>query len=156
MTEESHVLAFEAHLVQASHGKRFANYIIDVIVFFLFSFILGFVYYSIFPDAVDLAESDNLIDNLLDRILWAVIMAIFFGLSETLMKGRTVGKYLTGTKAVNLDGTPISTRTAFTRGFCRIVPFEALSALSSPCFPWHDKWSKTYVIDIKESTLPEG
>ncbi len=156
MTEESHILALETHLVQASHGKRFANYIVDVIVFLIFSFILSFVYYSIFPGSLDLAESNNPVDNLLDNILWAVIMAIFFGLSETLLKGRTVGKYLTGTKTVNLDGTPISAGTAFARGFFRIVPFEALSALGSPCFPWHDKWSNTYVIDIKDSTLPEG
>lgn len=156
MTEESHILGFETDLVQASHGKRLANYFIDAIAFFLLTFIFAIIYYALFPVALDLPESDNPVNNLLEQILWTVVFAIYLGLSETLMKGRTIGKYVTGTKTVNQDGTPISAGTAFARGLIRVIPFEVFSALGSPCFPWHDKWSKTYVIDIRASTLQEG
>jgi hypothetical protein len=36
----------------------------------------------------------------------------------------------------------------------RLVPFEQFSALGSPSYPWHDRWTKTIVIDEKLTTLP--
>lgn len=155
MTETPNLLDIEPHLVKASHGKRLANYLIDLIAFFVLVFILSLIYFSIFPASLDIPESNNPVDKLLEQIIWAIVLALYYGLSETLLKGRTIGKYLTSTQTVNMDGTPISAGTAFSRGLFRIVPFDALSALGSPCFPWHDKWSKTYVIDIHSSTLPE-
>ncbi len=59
-----------------------------------------------------------------------------------------------GTRAVNQDGTRISARTAILRCLSRLVPFEPFSALGSPSFPWHDRWTNTYVVDERESTLP--
>ena len=73
---------------------------------------------------------------------------------ETLCHGKTLGKWMTGTRAVKQDGTPVDGQTAFLRGFYRLIPFEAFSALGAPSFPWHDRWTKTYVIDERESSLP--
>ena len=72
---------------------------------------------------------------------------------EAITKGRSLGKIITGTKAVNDDGSNIGSGTAFKRGFSRIVPFEIFTALGSPSYPWHDKWNHTYVIDIKKSSI---
>jgi uncharacterized RDD family membrane protein YckC len=77
----------------------------------------------------------------------------YMAIIEGIFKGRSIGKFITGTKAVNEDGSNISFTTAIARGFSRIVPFEPFSALGSPSYPWHDKWNKTYVIDIRNSSL---
>jgi hypothetical protein len=57
---------------------------------------------------------------------------------------------ITGTKAVNHDGSNISAKTAFLRTLCRLVPFEPFSAFG---IPWHDSWTHTHVIDVKQSQL---
>ena len=67
-----------------------------------------------------------------------------------IFKRRTIGKFVTGTKAVNTDGSKMEPKTILLRSLCRIVPFEPFSALGNPSRPWHDKWSKTYVIDVKK------
>ena len=72
---------------------------------------------------------------------------------ETLLKGKSIGKFITGTRAVNFDGSRISSGTAFTRGFSRAVPFCAFSAFGTPCNPWQDRWSDTMVIDEKKSSV---
>ncbi|MFT3751083.1 MAG: RDD family protein [Agriterribacter sp.] len=147
-----------AHLVQASSGKRFANYIIDLIIFYIAIFASAFIFAMISPEFVDwLNGADNDAGfGLLDRLAGLVLYGLFMGLIEALTKGRSLGKLITRTKAVNQDGTAISAGTAFLRGLCRAVPFDGFSALGSPSFPWHDKWTKTYVIDIKESTIHES
>jgi uncharacterized RDD family membrane protein YckC len=71
-------------------------------------------------------------------------------LIEAMFRGKSIGKLITGTKAVNEDGSDISFAKAFERGLARMVPFEAFSALGEPSYPWHDKWTKTFVIDEKE------
>lgn len=74
-------------------------------------------------------------------------------LCELIFKGRSAGKFITGTKAVNEDGTYMQPKTILLRSLSRAVPFDQLSALGSPPHPWHDKWTKTYVIDVKKTAL---
>lgn len=76
---------------------------------------------------------------------------MYMFVNEYFMKGKSIGKFITGTRAVNQDGSQISVRTALMRSLIRMVPFEAFSALGTPSFPWHDKWTSTYVIDEKNS-----
>ena len=71
---------------------------------------------------------------------------------ETLFKGKSFGKLITGTRAVNLDGSLITVRTAMLRALSRAVPFDVFSALGTTCNPWHDKWTDTMVMDEKRST----
>lgn len=151
---QEHLLGSEINLVQASHGKRFANYIIDTIVFYIISFLIEMVFGTIFPEFIFYTE--NVAGGILLSMLFSMLLyGAVFGGFEALLKGKTPGKYITGTRAINQDGTYISTSTAFKRGFLRIIPFEAFSALGSPCFPWHDKWVDTYVIDEKTSSLDQ-
>lgn len=140
----------ENQLVKASPGKRFANFIIDRIIFYAFTFVLGIMLALI---DVEFASSLGSINRFLDIIITSILFGIFMGLIEAVFKGRSLGKLITGTKAVNMDGTNISASTAFARGFSRAVPFEPFSALGNGCNPWHDRWNKTMVIDLKESNL---
>jgi uncharacterized RDD family membrane protein YckC len=82
-------------------------------------------------------ENDTLFSNnpLLDRLFSVFLFVMYMSIVEGIFKGRTLGKMITGTKAVNADGSTISFSTALGRGFSRIVPFEPFSALGNP--PYH-------------------
>lgn len=138
--------------VRASTGKRFANYIIDMIVFYVV--LLGgfFIIAVSSPESIEGLVEETPASGLLDRILSVLLYAIFMSLVEATFKGKSLGKLITGTRAVNLDGSAISMTTAFGRGFSRAVPFCVFSAFGTPCDPWQDRWTDTMVIDESQSS----
>ncbi|MCW3118331.1 MAG: hypothetical protein JWM28_2413 [Chitinophagaceae bacterium] len=144
-------------LVQASMGKRFLNYLIDVIVFGVLLFITLMITATIDPQVIESFIKKNETGNLslVEQLLIQVIYGTYMFIVEALFKGRSLGKLVTGTRAVRQDGTPFIVRDAQLRGLCRMVPFNAFSALGTPSYPWHDRWTKTYVIDEKLSRLPD-
>lgn len=104
------------------------------------------------PSTIDeIDEGDNGFGSLSQRLISLIAYAVIMGLVEGIFRGKSIGKFITKTKAVNEDGSYISFGKAFARGFVRAVPFEALSAFGNPSYPWHDKWTHTYVIDEKET-----
>jgi uncharacterized RDD family membrane protein YckC len=141
---------FDNHVVRADTGKRFVNYIIDFMVFYLLVFGVAIVIVLLSPDTLDgIAEDDSF--DLGGQLLILVLYGLYMGIVEAVFKGKSLGKLITRTRAVNLDGSRITTSTAFTRGLCRAVPFCAFSALGSPCNPWQDKWTDTMVMDERQS-----
>ena len=133
---------------RASTGKRFANYLIDFIVFYLFAFAIVLAIAAVAPAMLEpFTNDDSSSSSLLDRLLTLFLYALFMSIVEAIFKGKSVGKFITKTKAVNLDGSPISSSTAFARGFSRAVPFCAFSAFGSICNPWQDRWTNTMVIN---------
>lgn len=79
---------------------------------------------------------------------------IYMGVMEMVFQGRSLGKLITGTKAVTENGVSVDARKALLRGLIRAVPFNGLSGFGYYCNPWHDRWTNTHVIDIKKSVLP--
>lgn len=147
--QEQHIFDnFTRQLTQAGSGKRFANYLIDYVSFYVLMYLLSYVLVEVsYELAVILyGEGYDLLGNLLTLLLYGMYM----GLIEAMFKGRSLGKIMTGTVAVNEDGSRISGQTALLRGLCRAVPFNALSALGSRCYPWHDRWTKTYVVNYSD------
>ncbi len=141
---------FDNHVVRADTGKRLANYIIDFIGFYVLAFAVAVLVGLLSPDTLNGIADDDPV-NFGGQLLTLVLYGLYMGLVEAIFKGKTLGKLITGTRAVNLDGSPISTTTAFTRGLCRSVPFCAFSALGSPCNPWQDRWTDTMVMDERQS-----
>jgi uncharacterized RDD family membrane protein YckC len=134
-------------LVLARSGKRFANYIIDLIVFCIAW--KAFFKYLGLKIAMTMIGPDDGKPVIYFKVY---IIAFLFELSlmaaiEFFGNGRSIGKLLTRTRAVNDDGTPITFKTAVLRRLSRMVPFEAFSALASHPEPWHDRWTNTCVID---------
>ncbi len=129
----------------ASKTKRFVNLLIDSIVFYALAFLLG-VFMAI-------ASVDYLIDSnplLFNVIIYALFVGVYF-LLETSLNGKTVGKYITGTRVIMEDGQDLKPKNILGRSFARLVPFEAFSFLGSQPTGWHDRWSGTRVIDEKKS-----
>lgn len=152
-TATADLLNIESEMVRASSGQRFLNYIIDLLLFYALIFLLGITLGLLAPSTIEYLNDDSTSFNLYDRVFTLVFYAVYMGAMEAIFKGKTLGKLITGTRAVDMDGNKISTKTAFSRGFSRAVPFCAFSALGTPCNPWQDRWTNTMVINEKKSGL---
>jgi len=134
--------------------SEFVNYVIDLLSFYVFMYFFSYVLVVISYDIALLiyGQSDDEF-NIAGRLLLLLFYGMYMGFIEAIFGGRSLGKLITGTIAVNQDGTRINVQTALKRGLFRAVPFNVFSALGTPCYPWHDRWSKSYVVNAKD--LPQ-
>ena len=147
------LLSIENYYERADAGKRLLNYIIDLVFFYAIAFGIGIVLALVSPSTLEgIGESTDGF-NIVDRLFTIFFYAMYMGTMEAIFKGKSLGKLLTRTRAVTLDGSPISTGTAFLRGLSRAVPFCAFSAFGNPPNPWQDRWTDTMVIDEKRSRI---
>ena len=124
----------------ATLGRRFGNLVIDgtvlgVVVGGLFSALTsaGFE-----PDGFVLEWGPEILGYLLTYVVPEAVL------------GRTVGKFATGTKVVNLRGGKASLGQVLGRTLIRLVPFDALSFIWGDSTGWHDQWSRTLVVPLLE------
>lgn len=125
---------------------RFANYIIDLFIFYLIAVFLTIL-------AINSGKDDFFYEPILPRIFGIVMYLIYYSLLEGITKGRSIGKFITGTVAVDVEGNRIDGGLAIKRSLCRIIPFEPFSFLGPSSSGWHDKINDTCVIrmrDLKE------
>ncbi|MFN2439403.1 MAG: RDD family protein [Chitinophagaceae bacterium] len=137
---------------EASTGQRFLNLIIDNILMryglsYLSGMAVGYILGAFFPEAAYRLFGDENSFNVLalGYLIVTVNYLVYYTFSEKVFNGYTLGKLITGTRAVRQDGGELTFRDAFLRSASRLVPFEAFSALGGNS-PWHDKWTKTMVI----------
>lgn len=147
------LISVEPYYERADTGKRFLNYIIDLVLFYGIIFGIGILIALTSPSTLEGIDDNSDGFGLVDRILTIIAYAIYMGIMEAVFKGKSLGKWITRTRAVTLDGQPISTGTAFLRGLSRAVPFCAFSAFGNPPNPWQDKWTDTMVIDEKKTRV---
>lgn len=137
----------QIHTEETSKGKRFANYIIDVIAMYIMA-IFFMVAYTLFVGISDPAALEELANNnSLSYFIGALLTLFYYTLMEATT-GRTIGKLITKTKVVDANGDKPDFGSAFIRSLCRCVPFEAFSFLFADK-GWHDNWSNTRVVDVK-------
>ena len=137
---------------KADKGYRFLNYIIDfgftlLVMWFL---ILVFVVVKYLITGADIEESADEIANLdplIDRIGTLLMYAFIMFVTEKISNGRSLGKLITGTKVVKIDGSALTTDDLLKRNFSRAVPFDQLSFFGNN--GWHDNWSDTQVVNRK-------
>jgi uncharacterized RDD family membrane protein YckC len=131
---------------------RLANIVIDRIVFNLLFFAVGLAG-GIVDGIFEMYYFTKFFDQLgelgtaADIIITSFIFFFYIFLFEYLTKGRSLGKFATGTKVIMIDGTEPTAKDYFIRNISRFVPFDALSFLGEN--GWHDTWSDTRVINIK-------
>ncbi|HEU4472044.1 MAG TPA: RDD family protein [Flavisolibacter sp.] len=135
---------------EASSGQRFLNLLIDGLLLrfglsYVYGMGVGYLFYAISPELYFDMFSDlegfklYMVGYLLNVPLWV----FYYTFCEKVFKGYTLGKLLTGTKAIREDGQELSFKDALLRSLIRIIPFEAFSGFGTP---WHDSWSKTTVV----------
>jgi uncharacterized RDD family membrane protein YckC len=148
----------DVDIYEAEMKHRFLNYLVDIILARGLGFLVGLgIGYYFFKDAesMDADEARRLME-LFDSSLFGYtitysVIFIYYFLSEHFLNGKTVGKYLTKTRAVTKDGYPMKPGRTAIRSLCRLIPFDALSFLGNR--GWHDSISRTIVVEDR-SVLP--
>jgi uncharacterized RDD family membrane protein YckC len=134
------------NLHSTSSKNRFWNFAID-------SFIFSVPYFntlSILVLTEQVNQKSTISEDLLDIFIPLLAYAFFMGSQEAIFQGRSIGKFFTGTRAVNQNGSTMSLGKAYLRGLIKAIPFNFLSGLDSNCNPWQDKWTDTIVVDYKK------
>ncbi len=129
--------------VPANRWLRLANFVIDYIGFFALALLIGIVAGMIGGEQV----LDSL-EGIPDFLIGMVIMLFYYVPLEAAM-GRTLGKFVTGTKVVNLNGEKPRFSQILGRTFCRFIPFEAFSFLFGEGRGWHDSVPDTFVVKCR-------
>jgi uncharacterized RDD family membrane protein YckC len=144
---------FDNHFqyTEASQGSRFLNFLIDnLFMRFALSYATGYAFgyllLAIAPDfLMELAYNERGWQYYLSALLLGYFnYIIYYTICEAAFKGYTLGKLITGTKAIRDTGEPLTFKDALLRSLSRIVPFEVFSGLGHR--PWHDTWTKTTVV----------
>lgn len=141
----------------ATQGQRFVNWLVDNLLMrfglsYLTGTAIGAILGTVAPDFLySLAYGDGGGPGLGLYVL-AYIIAIFnyliyYTLCEKLFKGYTLGKVISGTKAIRQDGNELTFKDAFLRSASRLVPFEVFSGFST--LTWHDSWTETMVVKAR-------
>ena len=121
-----------------SSGIRFINFIIDTFIWFILVFIFSFIV-TIFIQTTDEVS--------LQIIYYFVLLGTFFGY-YAIMEIRfqkTVGKFITKTKVVKMNGSKPETSDIITRTLYRFIPMDQISFLFVKN-GIHDYLSKTKVV----------
>lgn len=132
-------------LVEAAVGKRFANFLIDRFAAVFFSMIFVFIMGGM--------ESLDNEDGISTLILYAGFLS-YYVILEYAANGKTLGKLVTRTRVVTINGSKPQLMTVIGRTLVRLIPFEPFSFLGGRLNGWHDTLSRTMVIDEKLSVLP--
>ena len=137
----------EVYLRTASRGKRFVNYLFDLIGYYSLMGAIGFIIAAFSPATVAVYNGETLLGSLLNLSFGSIVMVLYYTGNEVLFDGKSLGKFITRTRAVSKNGEVPTVKQIMIRSLTRLVPFEAFSFLGGePVRGWHDSWSDTYVI----------
>lgn len=152
LTEDS----LDNHFEYASQGQRFLNYLIDNLLMryglsYLTGMAMGALLSVIAPDflaGLAFPESNFTPGILLIAFFVGILnYVIYYTLCEKLFRGYTLGKLITGTRAIRQDGNELTFKDALFRSLSRCVPFEVFSGFNT--LTWHDSWTDTMVIKAR-------
>ena len=149
------------HYDYATTGQRFLNWLIDNLLMrfglsYLSGMAIGFILAFAAPDFLnDIVNAENSgagVYSNLNLLLVSYLISIlnylfYYTICEKLFKGYTLGKLITGTRAIRQDGAELTLRNAFLRSLSRLAPFEIFSGFST--LTWHDDWTDTMVIKAR-------
>ncbi|MGZ5286605.1 MAG: RDD family protein [Flavisolibacter sp.] len=161
MTTEQPVQPAEQHLfednelyqfTEASRTQRFLNLVIDMVFMqYALGILTGYLAFEfvnlLSPEmAYNWFGEEDGFNFLVIYLLGIFDYLVYYTFCEKLFKGYTLGKLITGTRAIRTDGSELTFKDAILRSLVRMVPFEHLSGFG---YPWHDTWTKTMVIKTR-------
>lgn len=153
---EQHI--FEDSLLMeedATTGQRFLNFLIDVLVI---RFGMSYLTTSLFVKLLIAIDPSVVYDLMaggqhsftvlfVGYLIGCLNTIIYYTFCEKAFRGYTLGKLVSGTRAIREDGGELTFANALLRSLSRIVPFEVFSAFGG--HPWHDTWTLTRVIKTR-------
>jgi uncharacterized RDD family membrane protein YckC len=125
--------------------KRLINYLIDVMFYYLILFSIGIVWGG-FLLLTGSTSNEFQSDSFIWNVFFIGGLMAYYITFESIF-GKTIGKMVTNTKVVMMDGSKPTFKKVVLRSFARIIPFDAFSFLSPNPRGWHDTLSDTLVID---------
>ncbi len=139
--------------VYATQGQRFVNWLVDnLFMRYALSYFTGMMVGNLLgmiaPEwLARLVYGGERVS--VDLLLLAFIIGIFnyllyYTCCEKLFRGYTLGKLISGTRAIRNDGQELTFRDALMRSLVRLVPFEVFSGFNT--LAWHDSWTDTMVV----------
>jgi len=137
---------------EASAGQRFLNLLIDSLLMRfglsnLTSFVVGRIIFVLSPETENYGFVNGFVIIAYFYLMSIVNILIYYTICEKAFNGKTLGKLITGTKAIMTNGHELSFKKAVLRSLTRVVPFEVFSAFGG--YTWHDKWTSTMVIKTR-------
>lgn len=121
-------------------GTRFINFLIDFIVWLVFASLISFIIGLFVPVT---SENQGILTLLIYLIFFGSFIA-YYSIMEIKFQ-KTVGKFVTKTKVVTMNGKKPENGEIISRTFCRLIPFDRLSFLFVKN-GIHDFLSKTKVV----------
>lgn len=129
--------ATDTDMLAVSSGIRFFGYLLDIVFYYIFSFLFGIV--------MGLLGFVDFIFEMNETLLGLLLIITYYVMFEATLY-RTPGKLILNTIVVTEEGGKPSFLKILGRTLCRFIPFEAFSFLFNPNAGWHDTISGTRVI----------
>ena len=136
---------------EASPGQRFLNFVVDNLLMryglsYLTGSLIGYMLVTLAPDfTYKLFNNESSFGFIgLSYIFGIFNYLIYYTFCEKVFRGYTLGKLISGTRAVRQDGEELTFKDTILRSLVRLIPFEPFSALGRK--PWHDTWTNTMVV----------
>lgn len=136
--------------VLATRWQRFANYLIDLVIQYIFGFIIGVTVTILEEMGIGRAGSWLATMNFLQQFAFGAAVLVLYYFTMEVFTQRSIGKFITGTKVITDEGDKPDSGFIIRRTLCRLIPFEAFSFFGSPGTGWHDTISGTVVVDAKK------
>jgi len=136
--------------VLAAKHLRFINYLIDQALNYGVGYIIGLLAGLMYTH-LNIAGPYELVANMgpIGQFVFGHLILLFYYFIFETTTQRSPAKFITGTKVIMADGTKPSAGTILKRTFCRMIPFNGLSFLGELGKGWHDRFSDTYVVNVK-------
>jgi uncharacterized RDD family membrane protein YckC len=136
---------------KVSLATRFIHSVVDKMIYY---FIIGILLYIISSINVQfLLITDENVLTILFLLVMAVVYIGYYYFMETTYQ-KTIGKFITKTHVVKLDGTKPSNGEILNRTLCRLIPFDNLSFFFASS-GFHDKFSNTTVINDASNDIKQ-
>ncbi len=126
-------------------GTRFLHLVIDWVVWLVLS------YGAMFAIVLIVDPTDMDVFQLITYFIFLAVFVGYYALMEIKYQ-KTIGKFITKTHVVRMDGTKPESSDIITRTLCRLIPFDRISFLVVKN-GIHDYLSKTKVVRDKISEV---
>lgn len=143
-TIDEQLTSLKTDFIEAGKRKRLVNFLID--------YLLVYVYFGIVGSFTGVSDGHEV--SFFVAITFLFVPMIYFLLSEVFY-GKTVGKIVTKTRVVGVEGSKLGLKKVLIRTLVRIIPFEPFSFLGSNK-GWHDRVSGTYVVEDETRFYPKN